>query len=1558
MFGGLLSVSTAQGPVAAARCAGTGTVEGVVSDATGDSLGGVEVRLIAASSANPSSQTFDLSQIDFEANLMGSPLPEEAVTFLVNAIETGTSYSDITDDDGIYQMCITPAALGALATLASFTFGEGEGSGFQPDDIGVKVMAVAPWDGVTDPEIGTSQSETVDMGDCSLPNPFVSCVNVPETTPVDVELGSPTIWGVNTDSDEVLVMEEFDRPFTSIPVDSNGRFVAAIDLTEFVGSRITIFGYSGADDEFTFGRTLEVDDSGILGLIEPGNLTGTVLAPDGSDLDMESGLQAWMAVVEDGQPTDQLRDFVFLGRNPFFANLTPGFVYRVNAEANGFTPAIGHVKLAEDGSLVETDELGTIVDDSDDLVVTGNSIEIRVGEPSIRFRTYDLAGEVVTDASAVLFRWNGESFCCDPQNVSPADDGSLGVALEENGRYGLSFSPPFDPANDAPLLATGGILFEFDAETSTLSECATWDGLYGGSGPADCQTVLEVDDDGYYRFDFVEPDIVFDARHIDDSAAATAYTRVDKEGQFGFGGNTIFASSTNINGLVGLEFSSTTTAGRYQVTVEPPYPNSEFGRDDLVESESTVEFCLVEDGQSVSLDEDCDDVGDADSTILVELRSPNFSGTVYEEPFENEDDANTSRAFIRVQESYEGDRGDTRWRDVDWVNVEPDGVFASFLVPTDPLDPRPYRILVEPPSRSERAQSIAYVLVTEDGSCVVEDDADSTCAGALQSEPPFEFFLTDPNLTGEVRAGEGTVSASVRAFLWNGQWFDWVDKQVETGLSGRFSFGLEPGFWKIEAEPRGADGFADGVAYIWVLDDGTGWCEIVLDDFGFPDENCVGDIIDDDDLVLSLPGANFNGRVLRESENGSGVRDAYVEVSIRNNFGPWEWLGSTGTGRNGSFSLRLELPPGSDWTEVTVSVNPPYGDSTLARREFTYYVGDDGDLDLVADDICRGEVITMIDGTVYCDQENRVDPLVDETLVLTGGNVTGVVFESDGTTRATNIGVEVQKVVVYDWGTNYEWLGLWSNSNEDGEFSFNVIGDSSRDDDRYRATARPWGRQDVSPTSVEFCLVDGELDADCDGEASDGERVEITLNPPNVTGIVTTDTGTPVARSWLGVERKFYYSFDNGTPLDLGDDQEWSWWQFTGAGAETNAVGEFAISAEVPSEGDEEYRLRVEPPWYWTEDTPLVRFTSPEFQFGEGIESIDFSGPDTLQFPAPKLQLTIQDPNAEIVVGAGVTVLKLRTVGDWSYWEWTDVYGWTNRDGKVSLNPADLTVPEGDPDVWKVVVDPPWWSNDQNLPRFEVELDQAIASNDVGVVGGAYVGSLEFPESNVSGTAVLDDDTPNDWGWISAERVTSNDNGTPGDASDDFSNFEWVASSNTDREGTFSMRLGEVGEYLVRVWANWSNPQPPLDVIVTIEDVEGDLTMTAWRYRTDTGGTNRCDDPCRLDVNFDDVPTNFQLIVRDGSRPDPADRPLNDGVIWLKISAPNGWNTTVTDEDTAILRATLPTGSDTYTFRVAYYDKAADTMSCWTLDWPITVTEGIVSELQWDITAVGGACGG
>lgn len=847
------------------------------------------------------------------------------------------------------------------------------------------------------------------------------------------------------------------------------------------------------------------------------------------------------------------------------------------------------------------------------------------------------------------------------------------------------------------------------------------------------------------------------------------------------GSDSFDGTGVSSRGYVGLNLS----AGDWEIVAEP-------SRSDLDQAAVRVEISAVDlAGASV----------ENPLVVTAKLQEPNLQGRVLRPGGEA---SRYSYVGVQVWNAEENRPDHLRGSQTDG-----NGFFSINL------EAGVYRLMFEaPPSDPNLPRMSGFVAVGADGSICgttsfaedpFADEDPSPCLDLESDEQGFVFRFPNANFSGTVvdENGDG-VSGWLGASQWDGFEWDWsVDISADVKKNGTFSLFLpEDEFFLISIEPRASSGAARQEVFVYVSD--SGWCvpEVQVN---WPKEPSPCTAGQTGPFPIELPGANFYGSA---SDGSRPVANGWVDVAYETDYG---FQGFTGGQvlRDGSFRVRIERP-GTSWVRVRVTVNPPWGSSDLVKTSEIYWVKDDQICDQEAQ---PGE---------SCPSASVVTRNTVQTFTLDGGNVRGTIFLPDvdasgDPVPAPFVHVSVEKQNLQGW---WEWVDTWAQSDSQGRYSLGLT-----DFGNYRITARPFGMEGVSPTSIELTV-----DAGC----SACDQADIALSPPNVRAVIRNASGDPVPRAWVAVERKVVDGFGN------------TWWEWTGRGDESDVNGDVSIFVPV-TEVAETYRLQIHGPWGGLVVYPMR--TSSEF----ALEDVDgsrekvFAAGDT-DFRAGNVNVKLYDssgtntvPNAWVSIEAWDAVEKR--------WEWTGIGTNTSVNGEASLYlPAcDPTCTKTD---FRVIVESPWGSS-LSYPRFSLRLDVVEA------MGEGTFDELSYPSSNVDGQVWMDVSTFNTNGFV---EIFDADSGF------------WVAGVPLNQQGKFSVYLDN-GSYRFRVRAGGSSTASPIDMEVTIADNEmvGNV-MTDCVLASGPSCSTLDPDPVNntqdIEVSFGEVEPNLRIVV---TRPGEAD---------------------------------------------------------------------------------------
>ena len=736
----------------------------------------------------------------------------------------------------------------------------------------------------------------------------------------------------------------------------------------------------------------------------------------------------------------------------------------------------------------------------------------------------------------------------------------------------------------------------------------------------------------------------------------------------------------------------------------------------------------------------------------------------------------------------------------------------------------------------------------------------SFCAAdATPASGRFDLFLGSANLTGSVEAGDNLVAnGQVRAERWNGQWFDWVNLWAQTSSQGRFALNIESdGIYRVTAEAPSWNSTYAGYANVtsYLKKSPSGLCRITDEN----SETCLADPAVSVNLDLELIGANVRGTV---AADGQPVRNSWVNVMKFNSIlGYWEWASGAPVGQNGTFSLSLFPTEDGDRSATgtqqrfKIEVMPPWGSSTLTRKEIQLWVGDVGqssgtnyyrECSASASADCTGSAQNGNDGNTLA-------------VTLTAGNVSGKVT-TDGSTGMSNAWISVEKWTTPSWARDamWQWIELNANSNQAGNYGLNLEPQGAGN---YKVTANPgWSNpNNLSRTSVVvYQAADGSvcLDADRNGVCDAGSTaanpytLNIQLTGSNLVGTLKNGSET-VGFGWVGLMRE-----QNSTGLTDGDSRANTWYEWLG-GANTNSSGVFGLRIESAGR----YQLEINPPW----NSTLTRFSVYLLAAdGDGDGSIESSeiricssksesnndcadnavwSTDTnSQISFPTANVAIRVCSKESTNG-NCTAVPNAWVVVFSGYEW--IAGSNTNNRGVAL----FSLPDGS--TYRFEANPNWSNPDGS--RVETSGDITIASGQLTLpaTAGAIIGTAEATATsprqidmklgspNVTGSVYYQADGVTrvmPWAYVGVRQNLGG------------SDYNWLPGAPVDATGAYKLALSE-GSYTLTAFPNPNvADRAPVSIEVT---VAGNGTATC------TGGVGS--NSCGLD--FDAAPKNVTFTM-------------------------------------------------------------------------------------------------
>jgi len=810
-------------------------------------------------------------------------------------------------------------------------------------------------------------------------------------------------------------------------------------------------------------------------------------------------------------------------------------------------------------------------------------------------------------------------------------------------------------------------------------------------------------------------------------------------------------ANTNASG----QFSTTLTNGTWKITARPSWqsegtasPVTVYTKivSDVVSSGGVATTQACAEATPASGD-GCTRLSVSDDRYQFSLGTPNFSGyaAVASDSSRNSAGVPVSAdalgfSWMEVQVWNEFEQ-QYRWSpDVPGINTASDGRFAATL-PAGDLTTNPsskYQITLNP-----RPQDVAagrsrgtFKVYVVGGVVRCEQNYGSWCtANTAPTGNRFDLHLSAANFTGTVMAGSSNVvNGNVNAQKWNGQWFEWMNLWAQTGSSGRFAMNLNTdGIYKVTAEAptwnNAYAGFANVSKYVKVTAGVI--CEVASE----TSATCIAEVVSgvsepepdgDLDVTMALAGANVRGQVTQTG--GAAVGNTWVNVMRYNRtLGWWEWL--TGAPVNSSGAFSLSLVPAADGDPVApgtqqrfkIEVMPPWGNSTLTRKEVQLWVGAVGQES--GDNyyrVCAKSALSDCsgDGELTAASGNAT-PAATLSVPLSAGNVTGTVTSS-GTTGMPYSWINVEKWMTPTWASQpmWQWVELFANANQSGDYSLPL---DAQGDGYYRITANPgWNNPlNLTRTSVIVkqasglvCTVSSATDAVCNDTASAAYDLDIQLAGSNLSGSLL-NSGSAVPNAWIGLMQE-----QNGPTGAGADDAPRSntWYQWLG-GANTAASGTFGVRLE--SEG--RYQLEINPPWNLSLSRFSVYLYAKDGNGNEAIETNEIyvcesksqsngtcaasssslwsSGSNSqLSFPTPNVAIRVCDKddsgatcsgvaNAWVVVFRGnewITGANTNSAGiaqfrldDGSTYRFEANPNWANPDGSRVETAATITVSGG-----------------------------------------------------------------------------------------------------------------------------------------------------------------------------------------------------------------------------------------------------------------------------------------
>lgn len=905
-------------------------------------------------------------------------------------------------------------------------------------------------------------------------------------------------------------------------------------------------------------------------------------------------------------------------------------------------------------------------------------------------------------------------------------------------------------------------------------------------------------------------------------------------------------SSLWANGNARGEFSTSLSDGTWKLTARPGFQNEGSVTPAVAYvkiSGGLVTLAGVAKSQACAEDaghSPCEKLNKADDRYEVLLGTPNFAGFVaktassarsLDGSLSNTADA-VSSSWIEVQEWNQFEQ-QYRWSpQLSGVNTSSRGRFATTL-PAGNATTNPdskYQVIVNarPQDTSSGLSRGVFKFKVVDGD-VVCDAVYSFCGlgASPSSSSRFDLHLSSANLTGTVTAGANPVSGGqLRAERWNGQWFEWVNLWAQTSGTGRFAMNLDAdGIYKITAEApfwnNTYSGYASASIYVKVA--GGQLC-LVDDQL---DSSCNATASSSLEVGVALTGANVRGKVMSGSDT---VRNSWVNVMRYNSsLGWWEWVAGAPVNGSGEFSLSLVPTQDGDTTSpgiqqrFKIEVMPPWGNSTLTRKEVQLWVGSvrqsSGSNYYVE---CSTSTFDACVGSAK--SGNAADVL---TVALTSGNLSGKVT-IDGTTGMANAWLNVEQWLKPSWAQNFMWMSVDANANtnQSGNYNLNLEG---LGDGYFRLTANPgWNNPEnltrtsvvLKQTSGVVCTVNDAADDSCNDTGANPYTRNIQLAVSNVKGTLK-DGANAVGFTWVSLMRE-----QNG-PAESGAERSGTWYEWLG-GANTSATGSFGL--RIDSSG--RYQIEINPPF----NSTLSRFSV--YLYAESVNDIyvcssrsqsntacvtanvRWTGTRDVLFPASNVAIRVCDKD-----DTGSTCTGVQNA-------WVNVFSgdqWVAGSNTSASGIARFSLP--DASNYRFEANPNWISPD----GVRVETNSSIT-----VAAGLLVGDsvqntapviskstgqidIRLGSPNVVGTLyyqVAGTKTAMPYGYIGVRR---------GD--------NWLPGAPVDATGGFKLSL-ENGTYTLTAYSNGNVDRSPVSITVTV-----------------TGGVAICPDG-NCDIDFDDVIPN------------------------------------------------------------------------------------------------------
>jgi hypothetical protein len=1199
-------------------------------------------------------------------------------------------------------------------------------------------------------------------------------------------------------------------------------------------------------------------------LAREANFFGQILKPNGSPI-ADNG-NSWVEVQRLQQGGDR---FDFQGgfggtssgaEGKFKLRLSSGS-YKLNVNnptGASYPPLSAYIKVVSDGdqltfsrclNYVRQPNSGLLADALTDCSAITTSAQSPL---QLQFTSADLTGQVVGKSNFWVeiqkesagnfgqtnWDWLG--------GTNANQSGMFAVNFETAGTYKLVMNPPHgssqgETRTEIPVTVT--ISDNVKSLVVGPAGCVLTDG--------DC-----VATDGVYTFEFNSANMRGRVKigEANEGFANASFERWNSD-ESRFEWVNIWANA-NSSG----EFATTLTNGTWKITARPSWQN-EGTASSSVAYVQVVTNAVSERGVATTqaCAENNTGCGDdrylpvANGVYTFTLGSPNLSGYVGVSDSIARDNngvpANIANAvgnsWLEIQPWNEPEQA-YRWsQEIPGVNTSPNGRFGTTL-PAGNLTTNPeskYQVTVNPRPQDAalgRSRASYKLFVDTSASNVVKCEiayANLCEAGQAPNGSRFNFYLSGANLTGTVTAGGTPVAnGQVKAERWNGQWFDWVNLWAQTSSQGVFAMNLESaGTYKITAEPPSWNSdystFANISTYVRVAD---GALCVVSDE---NDDSCNGSSGASLNLPMALVGANIRGTV---TANGQPVRNSWVNVMRYNStLGWWEFSTGAPVSQSGTFSLSVSPTQDGSTTAGTqqrfkIEVMPPWGNSTLTRKEVQLWVGDVGQTSGSNHyKECAEAVFSNCTGTAKSGNKDTPDTLA---VVLGAGNLSGKVT-TDGTAGMPNAWLNVEKWMLPSWSPNpsWQWVDLHGNANQSGDYS---IGLDAQGAGHYRITANPgWNNpNNLTRTSVvvlqtapgAICRVDDQADSSCNDTAANPYTLNIQLAGSNLTGTLKNGAD-PVPFGWIGLLREQYQ------------------------------IKRAAITGVSVSEGTATYTTGSHS--FVVGDIVSVRSASPA---GLNItrKTVTAVTASTVVVAESGAEGTWTSGGVVELVNLPVASARANT-----WYEWT---GGTNTSstGVFGLRIAS----EG---RYQLEVNPPW---NQQLTRFSVFLYAADANSDGSIESGEIrictsksqsnsacatgsvwnAGSnseLSFPTSNVVIRV------------CSKESTSSSCTPVPNSWVNVFGGSEWLGGANTNGSGLARFSLPNGTNYRFEANPNWNRPdgsRAETSGSIVISGNSLDLTSVT------VAGAVIAKSGSQIDMKLGSPNVTGSVNYRDGGTPDGA----------------------------------------------------------------------------------------